>query len=138
MDGQRRIRRRHSTVRDLHHPENPIGRDSRIEIMDLYGRPRTEVVEVYSYLYECTVRPGGFCAPSGILRFSPHIIRLIHADIRDYEVGLAIIVGRRAHGVAHRHRAVGVGYPVGIGINAIETVRGGAWRELIEKPESRN
>src|SRR5262249_34263519 len=83
-------------------------------------------------LHEGAACPGGFCLSRAPIHYGPHVLALIHADVRVDVVELALIVGRRARRVPHRHNAFEIGDAVGIRIEAIES-GANAREELIDE-----
>src|SRR5262249_38211168 len=125
----------HCVVRDLQQPEQTVWSDPRIEIVHL--RPRNGVEEVDSDLHEGAMRQGGFCLPRTSIHDGPHVLALIHADVRADVVELALIVGARARRIPHRYNAFEIGDAVGIRIEAIEPATH-ARKELIDERWARD
>ena len=123
------------TIRNLDDPENTVGRDPGIEIMELV--PQTEVPEVNSNLHKSAVGLGGCCSSSAVSGHRSHVVPLIHANVRYDNVIVTGIVSRCASGVTHGGKAMEIGDAVGISIETIKN-RSNAWKELIEEPEWRD
>ena len=100
--------------------------------------PQTEVPEVKSYFDKSAARTCRFCGARsvGIRYFASDVLPLIHADVGDNDVLVALIVHRRAACVPDSCDTAKIGDAVRIRIHGIKrgSLVGRTGQELVEKP----
>lgn len=112
------IRDFHGVIGNLQKPEKSIRSNSRVKVVQL-GR-QTDVPKVQSYQDECAMGLGGCTSSSYVGRDATNVVPLVHTDVGDYRVRVALVVGRGAEGISHGHMALEIRDDVGFGVLAIE------------------
>ena len=81
---------------------------------------QTDVPKVQSYQYECGVSLGGCRSSPWVGGDAANVITSIDADVRDYAVLVAVIVGRGSEGISHSDLALEVLDDIGFCVLAVK------------------